>query len=113
MGFVNGREHQRRYEKICSLIEDAWKADPIQNAWAGHYIEKDGKGRRRTIDLPMKSIVNHLILIENEEERLTTARIIAEKEKRLTSEQCRALIARVIHRLDFNPDLVQSIEVDW
>ena len=57
------------------LIVDTWKADPAGTAWAEYYMGKDGNNPR----ILHKSILAALGRIENKEDRLATARIIAEK----------------------------------
>jgi hypothetical protein len=59
---------------IVSIV-DAWKADPAGTAWGEYYFGKDGNRPR----IFHKSILAALGRIENKEDRLTSARIIAER----------------------------------
>ena len=90
-----------------AAIVDAWKADPAGSSWAEYYIGKDGKG-----PAGHKSIMAALGRIEDEEDRLATARIIADK--KLSTRAAVAAVRRARLGREDKPDfpkLVQSLEV--
>ena len=86
------------YSETAYLLSEARQADPVGKAWAEYYIGKDVK---RPCILH-KSILAALGRIEDEEGRLETARIIAEK--KLSTRYAVAAIRRVRLGQEDKPD---------
>ncbi len=86
------------YSETACLILEAWEADPVGKAWAEYYMGKDIKN----YCFRHKSIMAALGRIEDEEARLETARIIAEK--KLSTRYAVAAIRRVRLGQEDKPD---------
>lgn len=85
-------------------IKNVWEADPTGTTWADYYIKENGH-------ILHKSILAALGRIEDKEDRLTTARIMAEK--KLSTRTAVAHIRRVRLGREDKPgflNLVGSIE---